>query len=129
MRQWIVFGEIVDTYTMTESVMDEITVRIVYEGRAAKVCWKIERFRKSKLTIRWRQKLGQMNIRSMKVSGRSHRCEPYSEILDVFRPSQLISSDTIETRIEEGSTIKGKAMFVVFDSGDCLSVVPRSPSH
>nr|MBI1228542.1 HsdR family type I site-specific deoxyribonuclease [Cytophagales bacterium] len=32
-----VFGEIVDTYTMTESVMDEITVRIVYEGRAAKV--------------------------------------------------------------------------------------------
>lgn len=32
-----VFGEIVDTYTMTESVMDEITVRIVYEGRSAKV--------------------------------------------------------------------------------------------
>ena len=32
-----VFGEIVDSYTMTESVKDEITVRIVYEGRAAKV--------------------------------------------------------------------------------------------
>ena len=27
-----VFGEIVDSYTMTESVKDEITVRIVYEG-------------------------------------------------------------------------------------------------
>ena len=30
-----VFGKVVDAYTMTESVKDEITVRIVYEGRAA----------------------------------------------------------------------------------------------
>ncbi|MCK4501456.1 MAG: type I restriction endonuclease subunit R [Desulfuromonadales bacterium] len=32
-----VFGDVVDAYTMTESVKDGITVRIVYEGRAAKV--------------------------------------------------------------------------------------------
>ena len=32
-----VFGKIEDFYTMKESVYDEITVRIVYEGRAAKV--------------------------------------------------------------------------------------------
>ncbi|MDO6750144.1 hypothetical protein, partial [Gilvimarinus sp. 1_MG-2023] len=32
-----VFGTVVDSYTMNESVKDEITVRIVYEGRAAKV--------------------------------------------------------------------------------------------
>ncbi|MBR6061999.1 MAG: HsdR family type I site-specific deoxyribonuclease, partial [Spirochaetales bacterium] len=32
-----VFGEIVDTYTMKESVADGITVNLVYEGRAAKV--------------------------------------------------------------------------------------------
>ncbi|MCU7226280.1 hypothetical protein OC498_15565, partial [Acinetobacter bohemicus] len=32
-----VFGAVVDSYTMVESVFDEITVRIVYEGRAAKV--------------------------------------------------------------------------------------------
>ena len=32
-----VFGEVVDSYTMNESVKDEITVRIVYEGRAARV--------------------------------------------------------------------------------------------
>ncbi len=30
-----VFGDIVDSYTMTESVTDEITVKIVYEGKAA----------------------------------------------------------------------------------------------
>ena len=38
-----VFGDIVDAYTMTESVRDEITVRIVYEGRAAKVLLKNEK--------------------------------------------------------------------------------------
>lgn len=32
-----VFGPVVDAYTMFESVNDEITVRLVYEGRAAKV--------------------------------------------------------------------------------------------
>src|SRR5699024_2051917 len=45
-----VFGKVVDAYTMTESVKDEITVRIVYEGRAAKIALqnseleKIERY-------------------------------------------------------------------------------------
>ena len=32
-----VFGDVVDSYSMTESVADGITRRIVYEGRAAKV--------------------------------------------------------------------------------------------
>ncbi len=32
-----VFGKVVDSYTMTESVKDGITVNLVYEGRAAKV--------------------------------------------------------------------------------------------
>lgn len=32
-----VFGDIVEAYTMTQAVNDGITVRIVYEGRAAKV--------------------------------------------------------------------------------------------
>ena len=35
-----VFGKVADAYTMTESVNDEITVRIVYEGMAAKVALK-----------------------------------------------------------------------------------------
>lgn len=32
-----VFGPMVDRYTITEAVADEITRKIVYEGRAAKV--------------------------------------------------------------------------------------------
>ena len=40
------FGKVVDAYTMTESVKDEITVRIVYEGRAAKVALKNSELKK-----------------------------------------------------------------------------------
>ena len=32
-----VFGDVVESYTMKESVADGITVNLVYEGRAAKV--------------------------------------------------------------------------------------------
>ena len=32
-----VFGPVVDSYTMTESVRDGITVNLVYDGRAARV--------------------------------------------------------------------------------------------
>jgi type I restriction enzyme, R subunit len=42
-----VFGKVVDAYTMTESVKDEITVRMVYEGRAAKVALKNGELRKN----------------------------------------------------------------------------------
>ena len=35
-----VFGKVIDAYTMTESVRDEITVRIVYEGQCCKSCLK-----------------------------------------------------------------------------------------
>ncbi len=40
MQRWMCLAKVVDAYTMTESVKDEITVRIVYEGRAAKVALK-----------------------------------------------------------------------------------------
>ena len=40
-----VFGEVVDAYTMRESVVDEITVPLVYEGRAAKVMLHSEKLR------------------------------------------------------------------------------------
>ena len=43
-----VFGDVVDSYTMTESVKDEITMRIVYEGRAAKVAYTIKNWKKLK---------------------------------------------------------------------------------
>ncbi len=47
-----VFGEVIDSYTMTESVQDEITVRIVYEGRAAKVILGLQQTGRSRKVLR-----------------------------------------------------------------------------
>jgi type I restriction enzyme, R subunit len=47
-----VFGKVVDAYTMTESVKDEITVRIVYEGRAAKVLLKNGELKRLKIIMK-----------------------------------------------------------------------------
>ncbi len=58
-----VFGKVVDAYTMTESVKDEITVRIVYEGSAAKVALKTENWKRLKNTMKKQPKKEPMNIR------------------------------------------------------------------
>jgi len=43
---------VVDAYTMKESVQDNITVRIVYEGRAAKVLLERKSYKRLKNTTR-----------------------------------------------------------------------------
>lgn len=107
-----VFGDIVDSYTMTESVNDEITVRIVYEGRAAKmhlnntILQEIEDYYKEaeeKGASEYHIDKSKMESSNMNaVLGDPDRLE-------------AIAKDFVEhyeTRVAEGSTVKGKAMFV-----------------
>lgn len=107
-----VFGDIVDSYTMTESVNDEITVRIVYEGRAAKmhlnnnILQEIEEYYKDaeeKGASEYHIDKSKMESSNMNaVLGDPDRLE-------------AIAKDFVEhyeTRVAEGSTVKGKAMFV-----------------
>lgn len=107
-----VFGEVVDAYTMTESVKDEITVRIVYEGRAAKVL-----LDNSKL-----QEIEEYYAKCAEDGTSEHQIEESkrdSAHMDAIigDPDRLeaIASDFVahyEKRIEEGASVKGKAMFV-----------------
>ena len=107
-----VFGDIVDAYTMTESVKDEITVRIVYEGRAAKVL-----LNNSKL-----QEIEEYYNRCADEGSNEHQIEESKKAMAQMNaiigdPSRLkdLAKDFVEhydNRIKEGSTIKGKAMFV-----------------
>lgn len=70
-----VFGEVIDSYTMTESVQDEITVRIVYEGRAAKVIPTPANWKKSKSITKSAQTQAPMSGKSTKAkSHRHHEC-------------------------------------------------------
>ena len=107
-----VFGEIVDSYTMTESVTDEITVSIVYEGRAAKmvlddnVLKEIEEYYTGAVA----EGASEYHVdQSKKESSKMN--------LVLGDPDRLktIAKDFVkhyETRIAEGATVKGKAMFV-----------------
>ncbi len=107
-----VFGNVVDSYTMTESVRDEITVRIVYEGRAAKVL-----LDNSKL-----QDIEKYYDDCAKAGANEHQIEDSKKsmvnmtaILGDSDRIKAIAKDFVEhyeKRVEEGATLKGKAMFV-----------------
>lgn len=107
-----VFGNVVDSYTMTESVADEITVRIVYEGRAAKVALKNQELEKIEKYYEEVASLGSSEYqidKSKKESANMHA------ILGDPDRLKAIAEDFVahyEKRITEGSTVKGKAMFV-----------------
>lgn len=107
-----VFGDVVDSYTMTESVKDEITVRIVYEGRAAKVLLDNDKLKEIEAYYAQCAKDGTSEYQieeSKKASANM------SAILGDPDRIQALAIDFVhhyEKRIEEGSTLKGKAMFV-----------------
>jgi type I restriction enzyme, R subunit len=107
-----VFGQVIDAYTMTESVKDEITVRIVYEGRAAKVA-----LNNSEL-----EKIEQYYEQAAEAGANEHQIEQSKEestkmnaILGDPKRLKTMADDFVnhyESRVNEGSTVSGKAMFV-----------------
>lgn len=107
-----VFGDPVDSYTMKESVNDEITVKIVYEGRAAKVMLdnsKLEEIEK------YYQECERLGASEHQIEESKKATANMNSILGDPDRIQRLAEDFVahyEKRVEEGSTIKGKAMFV-----------------
>lgn len=107
-----VFGPVVDSYTMIESVRDGITVNLVYDGRAARV-----NLNQSKL-----QEIEAYYDCCADEGANEHQIEESNKAvahLDVILsdPERLrtIAKDFIdhyESRVTEGATVAGKAMFV-----------------
>src|SRR5690606_32638763 len=107
-----VFGDVVDQYTMFESVNDEITVRLVYEGRAAKVnldynkVQEIETYYETVMregASEYHIEASQKAIANMEV------------VLGDSDRIKAIAADFVthyENRIAEKATVAGKAMFV-----------------
>lgn len=107
-----VFGEVADSYTMTESVFDEITVKIIYEGRAAKVILNEERLREIE---KYYQKCAELGTNEHQIEESKKAMTRIEEILGDPDILKEIANDFIEhyeKRIEEGATVKGKVMFV-----------------
>ena len=107
-----VFGEVVVSYTMTESVADEITRRIVYEGRAAKVFLdnnKLEEIEK------YYEQCAEEGANEYQIEESKKAITKMEIILGDNDRLQAIAEDFVshyETRVSEGSSVEGKAMFV-----------------
>lgn len=107
-----VFGGVVDSYTMTESVKDEITVRIVYEGRAAKV---ILDSSKLKEIEDYYAKSAEEGASDYAIEESKKASTNMDAILGDPDRLKALADDFVkhyENRIAEGATVKGKAMFV-----------------
>lgn len=107
-----VFGKVVDAYTMTESVKDEITVRIVYEGRAAKVLLNNSKLKEIE---DYYAKCAELGSNENQIDqSKKEMAQMYAIIGDPDRLKE-VANDFVhhyEQRVSEGSTVKGKAMFV-----------------
>lgn len=107
-----VFGEVIDSYTMTESVADEITRRIVYEGRAAKVLLDSAKLQEIE---RYYEKCAEEGTNEYQIEESKRAVTQMERILGDPDRLRRVAEDFIahyEKRIDEGSTVVGKAMFV-----------------
>ena len=107
-----VFGDIVDSYTMTEAVKDGITVNLVYDGRAAKVTLNQDKVREIE---EYYAKCEQEGANEYQIE-ESQKAVAHLDII-IGDPQRLrtVAEDFInhyETRVAEGATVAGKAMFV-----------------
>jgi type I restriction enzyme R subunit len=107
-----VFGDIIDSYTMTESEKDDITVRIVYEGRAAKVI--LESKKLYEIEEYYRQ-CAEEGANDYQVEESKKASANMNAVIGDPDRIKAVAEDFVkhyETRIEEGATLKGKALFV-----------------
>ncbi len=107
-----VFGPIIDSYTMTESVKDEITVRIVYEGRAAKVILDNKKLQEIE---GYYKECAEQGANEHQIEESKKANTNMKAILGDPDRLKALAKDFVthyETRVNEGTTLKGKAMFV-----------------
>jgi type I restriction enzyme R subunit len=107
-----VFGEVIDSYTMTESVKDEITVRIVYEGRAAKVL--LDNSKLQDIEAYYAQ-CAEEGASEYAIEESKKANAQMNSILGDPDRLKAVAEDFVkhyEKRVSEGATVKGKAMFV-----------------
>lgn len=108
-----VFGDEVDRYTMAEAVADEITRKIVYEGRAAKVIINAD---KVKEIEKYYEECAHEGSSEYQIEKSKKETTRTDSILNDPGLLEKIATDFVshyERRVAEGSTVEGKAMIVV----------------
>lgn len=107
-----VFGDVIDSYTMTESVRDEITVKIVYEGRAAKVLLDNSKLHEIE---KYYEECANVGANEHQIDESKKAMANMENILGDPKRIKALAKDFVEhyeARVSEGATLKGKAIFV-----------------
>ena len=115
-----VFGEVVDSYTMTESVADEITVPIVYEGRAAKVI--LDNAKLEEIENYYDQ-CAEAGASDYAIEDSKKTMANMGAILGDPQRIEALAADFVahyDKRVDEGATVAGKRSL--------LAAVARSPT-
>ncbi|MBQ6277151.1 MAG: type I restriction endonuclease subunit R [Bacteroidales bacterium] len=117
-----VFGDIVDEYSMIEAVQDGITKRIVYEGRASKV---IADSQMLKDIEAYYDRCAEEGSNEYQIEASKKAMSQMCVVLNNPDLIQRLADDFVrhyERRVEEGSTVKGKAMIVCADRTIAYSI-------
>ena len=107
-----VFGDVVEAYTMKESVADGITVNLVYEGRAAKVI--LDQKKVCEIEEYYAQ-CEDEGANEAQIAASKKAVANLDAIIGDDDVVSEVAQDFInhyETRVREGATVEGKAMFV-----------------
>ena len=107
-----VFGNVVEAYTMTESVRDGITVNLVYEGRAAKVVLDSSKVKEIEA---YYARCAAEGANEYQIEESQKAVAHLDAILGDPDRLRAVAGDFIhhyENRVAEGATVAGKAMFV-----------------
>ena len=107
-----VFGPVIDQYTMTDSVKDGITVRLVYDGRPARAT--LDDSKVQEIEEYYKQCLA-AGSNQYQIDASKKAVTNMAAIVgddDVLNSVADYFIDHYETRVREGSTVAGKAMFV-----------------
>ena len=110
-----VFGKEVDIYTMTESVNDGITVPIVYEGRAAKVVLNNSVLAEIE---KYYDEAAEQGASDYQIEQSKKDVAKMESILGDPDRLKAVAADFVahyEARVQEKSTVRGKAMFVCYN--------------
>ena len=110
-----VFGSVVDQYTMSDSVKDGVTVRLVYDGRAAKACLDNDKVRE--IEDYYNQCLAR-GSNAYQVEASKKAVTNLSAIIgdrDILNTVADFFIAHYESRVREGSTVAGKCMFVCYN--------------
>lgn len=107
-----VFGNIVDSYTMSQSVRDGITVNIVYEGRAAKLSLDN---RKIQEIEKYYEKCAEEGANEYQIEESKSAVSKLEVLIGDPNRLKALANDLVkhyEKRMEEHATVCGKAMIV-----------------